>query len=377
MIVGVPKELKTEEYRVAMTPAGVEMLARDRHQVLVEKGAGEGSGFRDEDFVNAGARIVPEARAVWGEAELIVKVKEPQGQEFPLLREGLMIFTYLHLASDKSLTEGLMSSGCIAIGYETVDGPDGGLPLLEPMSEVAGRMSVLEGAKHLQRPHGGSVVLISGVPGVKPAKVTVIGGGTVGMHAARLAAQLQADVVILEKKPQRMRYLDDVMPANVKTLYSNPLTLRDAVRNADLVIGAVLLPGAKAPVLVNHDDLRAMRPGSVLVDVSIDQGGCAETSRPTTHNDPVFTEHGVVHYCVSNMPGAVPRTSTLALTSVTLPYIQELANRGLDKAIRSDPGLANGINVMGGKVRDHAVAEAHGLEDQYEPLMLEPSQCAA
>jgi alanine dehydrogenase len=361
MIVGVPNEIKPDEYRVAMTPAGVEELTRTGHTVLVQSGAGVGSGIADEQYAEYGAEIVPAAAAVWGRADLIVKVKEPLPAEWPLMRSGQTVFTYFHFAADRALTEAVMRSGATAIAYETIRDPKGGLPLLTPMSEVAGRMSIQEGAKFLERPFEGRGILLSGVPGVPPANVVVLGGGVVGANAARIAAGLGANVFLLDVNMDRLRYLDEVMPQNVTTIYSNRHNILDALRNADLVIGAVLIPGAKAPHLVRREDLKRMPPRAVVIDVAIDQGGCFETSRPTTHANPTYIVDDVVHYCVTNMPGAVGRTSTYALTNVTLPYVAQLAGKGPDRAVAENPGLLAGVNVKAGRVTNAPVAATFGF----------------
>jgi alanine dehydrogenase len=362
MKVGVPAEIKESEYRVAITPAGVRELTHEGHEVLVQARAGEGSSLTDDDYTRAGARIVDNAADVWGEAELVLKVKEPIEPEFGYLRPDLVVFTFLHLAAARPLTEALVTSGCTAIAYETVVGPDGGLPLLAPMSEVAGRMAPQVGAHELERPRGGRGVLMGGVSGVLPAKVVVIGAGTAGRNAARVAAGMEANVTILDLNVEKLRYIDSVHQGKIVTLTSNRLTLEEQVVKADLVIGAVLVPGARAPKVITEDMVVAMRPGSVLVDISIDQGGCAETSHVTTHTKPTYVAHGVVHYCVGNMPGAVPRTSTYALTNETLRYAVALAGRGWERAIRHDRGLAAGVNVAAGAVTNAGVAEAHGME---------------
>lgn len=361
MKVGVPREVKESEYRVAITPAGVRELMLAGHEVLVQAGAGEGSAIEDEEYANAGARIAAEAAEVWSCAELVLKVKEPIEAEFGYLREGLVLFTFLHLAAAEPLTKALISSGCLAIAYETVTSPDGGLPLLAPMSEVAGRMAPQVGARALERPSGGRGVLIGGVSGVLPAEVVVIGAGTAGRNAAWIASGMEARVVILDLDVSKLRYVDSIHKGKIVTLTSNRLTLEEQVRNADLVIGAVLVPGALAPKVLTEEMVESMRPGSVLVDISIDQGGCAETSRVTTHNAPTYVKHGVVHYCVGNMPGAVPRTSTYALTNQTLPYVVRIADVGVLQAARRDRGLAEGINVIDGSVTNRGVAEAHRL----------------
>src|SRR4051812_43949171 len=360
MIVGVPKEIKAQEFRVAMPPSAAYQLIRGGHQVVMERNAGAGAGFPDKDYADAGAKLVAEHAAVFQEAELIVKVKEPQPEEYPLLRRGQMLFTYLHLAASRSLTEALMKSGVTALAYETIE-VNRRLPLLEPMSEIAGRMSVLVGGYFLQKHFGGSGVLLGGVPGVLPGKVVVLGGGAAGINAARMAQGLGADVTILEVDLERMRFLDITLHT-AHTLYSNESHLLELMPNVDLLIGAVLVPGAKAPKLIRREMLRRMRPGSVLVDIAIDQGGCAETSRPTTHHEPVFVEEGVTHYCVANMPAAYARTATQALTNVTYRYIELLADNGLAEACRRQPALVGGINVMNGNVTCEAVAQAHGLK---------------
>ena len=362
MIVGVPKEIKSDEYRVSMTPAGVEELTRAGHRVLVETGAGTGSGISDEQYAADGAEIVAATADIWQRAELIVKVKEPLAGEWPLMRAGQTVFTYFHFAADEKLTRAVMASGVTAVAYETIRGPRGDLPLLTPMSEVAGRMSVQEGAKFLERPFDGRGILLAGVPGVAPATVVVLGGGVVGANAARVAAGLGANVFLLDVNLDRLRYLDDVMPRNVTTLFSNRHNILDTIKWADLVIGAVLIPGARAPHLVRREDLKRMPHRAVIIDVAIDQGGCFETSRPTTHAKPTYIVDEIVHYCVTNMPGAVGRTSTYALTNVTLPYALQLANKGPAKATADNPGLAAGVNVRAGLVTNKAVADTFGLE---------------
>jgi alanine dehydrogenase len=366
MRIGVPREIKDNENRVALTPAGVAELFHHGHYLLVEVGAGLGSGFSDAEYQAAGAELVETHEDVFARAELIVKVKEPIAPEYSLLREGQLLFTYLHLAAEEALTHALMEQGVTAIAYETVQLPDRSLPLLTPMSEVAGRMSIQVGAHYLEKTYGGRGQLLGGVPGVRPSSVVIIGGGVVGTNAAQMALGAGAAVTILEKSPERMRYLDEVLHGNLVTLMSNRQTLTEAVREADLVIGGVLIPGAKAPKLVNADMVRAMRPGSVVVDVAIDQGGCIETAHPTSHSNPIYEVSGVTHYCVTNMPGAVPRTSTFALSNVTLPYALNLADRGFGEAIRRDPALAKGVNVYAGRITYEAVAEAFGLP--YTPL---------
>jgi alanine dehydrogenase len=361
MLIGIPKEIKSDEYRVALTPAGTEMLTRAGHQVMIERGAGHGSGFTDDFYEKAGGRIVDSADEVWSRAEMILKVKEPIAVEWPRMRRGQVIFTYFHFAASEELTRAVIESGAIAIAYETVELANGQLPLLTPMSEIAGRMAVQEGAKYLERPQGGLGVLLGGVPGVLPGKVLILGGGVVGTNAAKVAAGLGARVGIMDINLDRLRYLDDVMPANVHTLFSTRYAIRKQVEDSDVIIGAVLIPGAKAPSLIAEEDLKLMRPGTVIVDVAVDQGGCVETIRPTTHKDPVYTLGGVIHYGVANMPGGVPRTSTLALTNATLPYAMALAAKGWRRACATDPALKAGLNVVGGRVTYAGVAEAFGL----------------
>jgi alanine dehydrogenase len=361
MIIGVPKEIKTNENRVALVPAGAESLAADKHTVLVEQGAGEGSGFPDDMYREAGAQITPSVDDLWSKAELILKVKEPIAPEWPRIRKGQVLFTYFHFAADEALTKAIMKSGCIAIAYETVQLPSAELPLLTPMSEVAGRMAVQEGAKYLEKLMGGRGILLGGVPGVSPAEVVVIGGGVVGTNAAKMAAGLGAHVTILDLSLDRLRYLADVMPGNVDLIYSNRYNLLDCLAKADLVVGAVLVPGAKAPHLVRKEDLKRMKRGSVIVDVAVDQGGCVETIKPTTHEKPTYMVDGVVHYGVANMPGAVPNTSTLALTNATFPYARTLARKGWRAACKADRALALGLNIVDGRVVYPGVAEAFGL----------------
>ena len=360
MIIGVPKEIKEQEQRVALLPSLTNQLTRHGHSVLVERNAGLGSGYPDEDYVKAGAEIVEQATEVFARADMIVKVKEPLKAEFPLLRRGQILFTYLHLAASKSLTEALLKSGVTGVAYETIQ-VDNRLPLLEPMSEIAGRMSVVMGANFLAKYNGGSGVLLGGVPGVLPGRVVIVGGGTSGVNALRMARGLGADVTILDVDVERMRFLD-IAIENLHTLYSNEANLDDLMPGCDLLIGAVLLPGAKAPKLITRAMLRKMKRGSVFVDISIDQGGCAETSRPTTHLDPVYVEEGVTHYCVANMPAAYARTATQALTNVTYRYVELLANIGLEGACRKQPTLIGGINTRDGRLTCDAVAEAHGLK---------------
>ena len=360
MIIGVPREIKEQERRIALVPSAAEQLTKRGHTVLVEKNGGVGSGYPDEEYKKAGAEIVDLAKDVFARADLIVKVKEPLSPEFPLLRKGQILFTYLHLAASKPLTEALLKSGVIGVAYETIQ-IGNRLPLLEPMSEIAGRMSVVMGAYFLAKHNGGSGVLLGGVPGVLPGRVVVIGGGTAGVNAARMATGLGADVTILEVDLERMRFLDITM-GSAHTLYSSESHLRELMPNVDLLIGAVLLPGAKAPKLITRAMLKAMKPGSVLVDIAIDQGGCAETSRPTTHLQPTYVEEGVTHYCVANMPAAYARTATQALTNVTYRYVELFADVGLDEACKKQPALIGGINTRDGKLTCRAVAEAHGLK---------------
>jgi alanine dehydrogenase len=362
MIIGVPKEIKTNENRVALVPAGAHALVSAGHKVVVETSAGDGSGFPDSSYSEAGATILPDADAVWKQAEMIMKVKEPIAVEWPRMRKDQLIYTYFHFAASEELTRAVIESGAIGLAYETVELPSGELPLLTPMSEVAGRMAVQEGAKYLEKVFGGSGVLLGGVPGVAPAEVVVIGGGVVGINSAKMAAGLGAHVTILDVSLHRLRYLADVLPANVDTLYSNRLNIVDCLRRADLVVGAVLLPGAKAPRLVTRADLKLMKPGSVIVDVAVDQGGCVETIKPTTHEQPTYFVDGILHYAVANMPGGVPRTSTLALTNATLPYALRLARDGWQQACKDDKALALGLNVVRGKVVYPGVAEAFGIE---------------
>jgi alanine dehydrogenase len=361
MIIGVPKEIKTNENRVALVPAGAEILRSDGHTILVERNAGQGSGFTDEDYVRAGATLRDTAEQVWGEAEMIMKVKEPISVEWPRMRAGQLIYTYFHFAAAEDLTRAVIGSKAVAVAYETVQLPTGELPLLTPMSEVAGRMAVQEGAKYLEKVYGGRGVLLGGVPGVAPADVIIIGGGVVGINAAKMAAGMGANVTILDLSLDRLRYLDDVLPSNVTTLYSNRYNILGAIQRADLVVGAVLLPGAKAPRLIRREDLKLMKPGAVIVDVAVDQGGCVETIKPTTHENPIYFVEGVLHYGVANMPGGVPRTSTLALTNATLPYGRKLAKLGWKAACRQDQALKLGLNVVEGAVVYPGVAEAFGL----------------
>jgi alanine dehydrogenase len=363
--IGVAREIKPQEYRVALTPAGARELAERGHEVVVETGAGEGSAFPDDAYVRSGARIAS-VDAVWEQADLLLKVKEPIEPEYGRLREGLTLFTYLHIAADEPLTRALVESGIAAVAYETVESDRGALPLLAPMSEVAGRLAAQAGAHYLEKPLGGRGLLLGGVAGVSPGKVVVIGGGIVGYNAAVIALGLGAQVTILERSVDRMRHLEEVLHGRVSLLMSSSLQIEESLKHADVVIGAVLIPGALAPKLVTRAMIREMKEGSVLCDVAIDQGGCAETSRPTTHDDPVYVVDGVTHYCVANMPGAVPITSTKALTNVTLPYVEAIADHGLATAVERDRALARGVNVLNGRVTYEAVAEAHGLD--YVPL---------
>ena len=362
MIIGVPKEIKNNENRVGATPAGVIELVRNGHTVYVQASAGAGSGFTDEEYTRAGATILPGIEEVYGIAEMIIKVKEPIESEYSLIREDQLLFTYFHFASYEPLTHAMIARKAVCLAYETVEKADRSLPLLVPMSEVAGRMAIQEGAKYLEKPMKGRGILLGGVPGVRPAKVMILGGGVVGTNAAKIAAGMGADVTILDTNLQRLRYLDDIMPANVNTFMSNEYNIRELLPTHDLIVGAVLIPGAKAPHLITRDMLKEMRPGTVVVDVAVDQGGCIETCKPTTHENPTFIIDDVVHYCVANMPGAVPYTSTLALTNATLPYAIQLANKGWRKACAESAELLKGLNVVQGKVVYQGVAEAFGLE---------------
>ena len=361
MIIGVPKEIKNNENRVGLTPAGVAELRKHGHSLLVQASAGEGSGFSDAEYEQAGAQLLPTIADVYGQADMIIKVKEPISEEYPLIKENQLLFTYFHFASGEELTHAMIARKAICLAYETVELPSRALPLLIPMSEVAGRMAPQEGAKYLEKPLKGRGILLGGVPGVKPAHVLVLGAGIVGTQAAKVAAGLGAQVTIMDISLNRLRELDDFMPKNVVTQYSNEYNIREAIKTADLVVGAVLIPGAKAPHLITRDMLKTMRPGTVLVDVAVDQGGCIETCRPTTHEDPTFIIDDVVHYCVANMPGAVPYTSTLALTNATLPYAVKLANLGWQEACRRDSALRLGLNVVHGEVVYQGVAEAWNL----------------
>jgi alanine dehydrogenase len=360
MLVGVPKEIKNNENRIAIVPAGVDALRQDGHQVLVEKSGGVGSGISDEEFVAAGATIVKSAKEIWKKADMIMKVKEPLASEFPMIRKNQVLFTYFHFAAGRELTEAMVKNGSICVAYETVE-HGSTLPLLTPMSEVAGRMAIQQGAKYLEKPQMGRGILLGGIPGVEPATVAVIGGGVVGTNAAKMAAGLGARVIVLDVNLDRLRYLDDVMPANVTTMYSNAFNIRKVIKYADLVVGAVLIPGFKAPALIRRADLKTMNEGSVIVDVAIDQGGCVETAKPTTHSEPTYVVDGVVHYCVANMPGAVGRTSTYGLTNTTLPYARILARLGWKEAAKQNHGIKTGVNVVNGKITCKGVADAFAM----------------
>jgi len=362
MIIGTVREIKDDEYRIGLTPGGAEVLVQAGHTVLVESGAGAGSGFEDAQYAAHGAKVVPSASDVWGQAEMVVKVKEPLASEWASIRSQQVVFTYFHFAASRELTEGVAGTGCVAIAYETITDAAGNLPLLTPMSEVAGRMAVQVGAWTLERHAGGRGVLLGGVPGVMPARVVVLGAGVVGANAARIAAGMGADVQLFDIRLERLRYMADVMAPNVRTVKSEPASIRDAIAAADLVIGAVLIPGGRTPVLIRRADLKTMKPRSVIVDVGVDQGGCVQTTHPTTHHDPTYEVDGVIHYCVANMPGAVPRTSTQALTNATLRYVRQLAASGWQAAAKADPHLAAGISMVGGEVTCAAVAEAHGMD---------------
>lgn len=372
MQVGVVKEIKADESRVALTPAGVESFCDQGHQVLVESGAGTGSGFSDEEYTAVGGRIVATAAEVWAEAEMVMKVKEPQPSEIPHIRREQIVFTYFHFAASEELTRGIMDSGCVAIAYETITDKNGHLPLLTPMSEVAGRMAIQQGAKYLEKAHGGRGILLGGVPGVPPATVVILGAGVVGMNATKMAAGLGSLVYVLDINLERLRYYSDVMPSNVITMMSNKANLRQALTNADLVVSSVLIPGRKAPKLITRETLKIMKPGSVIVDVAIDQGGSTETSHATTHRDPIYEVDGIVHYCVANMPGAMPMTSTLALTNATIPYALKLANKGYCTAIQQFESIAAGANIVLGTITYKGVADAFGLpfEPVYEVLKI-------
>ncbi len=362
MIIGVPKEIKNNENRVALTPAGVKEFSKHGHNIFVQSTAGMGSGFSDDDYVKAGASILPTIEETYEKAEMIIKVKEPIEQEYPLVRENQLVFTYFHFASYEPLTKAMMDSGAVCLAYETVEKADRSLPLLVPMSEVAGRMAIQEGAKYLEKPSQGRGILLGGVPGVRPAKVLILGGGVVGTNSAKMAAGMGADVTIMDVDLARLRYLDDIMPANVNTVMSNEYNIRDLISTHDLIVGAVLIHGAKAPHLITRDMLKDMKSGTVLVDVAVDQGGCIETCKPTTHQDPTYIIDEVLHYCVANMPGAVPYTSTLALTNATLPYGIQLANKGWKKACLESNELKMGLNVINGKIVYRGVADAFGYE---------------
>lgn len=366
MFIGIPKEIKNNENRVGATPAGVKEFTKRGHTVYVQSTAGIGSGFSDASYMEAGATILPTIGDVYQAADMIVKVKEPIEEEYGLIKPNQLLFTYFHFASYEPLTHAMIASKSVCLAYETVEKADRSLPLLVPMSEVAGRMSIQQGAKYLEKPMGGRGILLGGVPGVKPADVVVLGGGIVGTQAAKMASGLGAQVTIMDISLPRLRHLDDIMPKNVRTQYSNEYNVRDAIKSADLVIGGILIPGAKAPKLITRDMLKTMKPGAVLVDVAIDQGGCFETSKPTTHAEPVYEVDGIIHYCVANMPGAVPYTSTLALTNATLPYAIELAEKGWEKACRENKELEKGLNVINGDVVYKEVAEAFGLP--YTPV---------
>jgi alanine dehydrogenase len=366
MIVGILKEIKAEENRVCMTPAGVEVMKQNGHTVLVEKNAGVGSGFEDTQYAQAGAEIVSAAKEIFKRSDMVMHVKEPLPPEYDLIREGQIVFTYLHLAAAEELTHKLIKSKSVGIAYETIQKKDGSLPLLTPMSEVAGRMAIQQGAKYLEMAQGGHGVLLGGVPGVDPGMVVILGGGVVGTNAAKMACGLGARVYLLDKSLDRLRYLSDVMPANCFLLYATPATIRDLITRADVVVGAVLVPGAAAPKLITREMLKTMKKGSVMVDVAIDQGGCFETSKATTHSNPIFTVEGVVHYCVANMPGGVAKTSTLALTNATLPYAVEIANKGWKKAMKENEEIRLGANVVKGKITYKAIADVFGLE--YVPI---------
>lgn len=368
MIVGIPKEVKRDEYRVAILPVGAEEFVRAGHQVIIEKDSGIGSGLTNEQYVEAGATLVDSAEEVFAQADMILKVKEPQPEEYALIRKGQIVFTYFHFAASEQLTQGMIDSGAICLAYETLRDQRGTLPLLTPMSEVAGRMSIQEGAKYLEKPQMGQGILLGGVPGVAPAHITILGGGIVGANAAKIAAGFNADVNILDISMDRLRYLDDVMPPNVNVLFSDRHVIRHQLQLADLVVGAVLIPGAKAPMLVSREDLKLMKPGSVIIDVAVDQGGCIETSHPTTHSDPTYLIDDVLHYCVANMPGAVGRTSTFALCNVTLPWALRVAKNGVEASLASSPELQTALNIHTGRVTNKPVADTFDLP--YEPLSI-------
>jgi alanine dehydrogenase len=369
VVIGVPREIKPDEYRVGLVPFGVEELIRAGHQVLIELGAGLGSGITDEEYTRYGARIVPTPEEIYAQSDLVVKVKEPQPREIAMIRPGQVVFTYFHFAADGKLTQGMLASGAVAVAYETVADARNRLPLLTPMSEVAGKMSIQEGAKYLERPMHGRGILLGGVPGVEPATVLILGAGVVGINAAKVAAGMGARVILMDIDLHRLRYLSDVMPANVSVIYSDAHNIRRHIREADLVIGAPLVPGARCPMLVPREYLAEMKLGAVIVDVGVDQGGCCETTRPTTHSDPTYVVDGILHYAVTNMPGAVGRTSTFALTNATLPYALRLANLGYRQAAAQDPGLARGVNIQQGRVTHPGVARTFGMK--LETLMLE------
>ncbi len=361
MIIGVPKEIKTSEHRVALTPGGLWELKNQQHTILIQTGAGEGSGYSDEDYRNAGGIIIKTPEELYAQADLILKVKEPLASEYPLIRENQIIFTYFHFASSRPLTEAMIKSKAICIAYETVEKADRSLPLLIPMSEVAGRMSVQQGAKYLEKQHKGRGVLLGGIPGVRPANVLILGAGIVGTNAAKMAAGLGAQVTIMDINLARLRHLSDILPANVTTVMSSEYNITEAVKVSDLIIGAVLIPGAKAPILVRKEMLKLMQPGTVMVDVAVDQGGCIETCRPTTHDEPTYLIDGIVHYCVANMPGAVPYTSTIGLTNATLPYLLQIAGKGWEKACAENPELQKGLNIVRGEIIYKPIAAAFGL----------------
>jgi len=362
MIIGVPKEIKPDEYRVALIPVGVEEMLNHGHSVLVEKGAGMGSGITDLEYKKAGAKVVDHPKDIYSQAQFIMKVKEPLPEEYPLLRDGQIVFTFFHFAASKKLTDAMLKAKVVAIAYETIRDEHGQHPILTPMSEVAGRMSIQEGAKYLEKPMHGRGILLGGVPGVAPAEVVIIGGGIVGANAAKVAAGLGARVTVLDVNMERLRYLDDIMPKNVVMLMSNAHNIREKVKDADLLIGAVLIEGARAPYVVTKDMVQTMKTGSVIIDVAIDQGGCVETSKPTTHGNPTYKMYDVIHYCVTNIPGAVGRTSTHALTNVTIPYALEIIDKGYERAVRENPALLRGVNMVKGKVTNKAVANAFGME---------------
>ncbi len=362
MIIGIPKEIKPDEYRVALIPAGVEEMLRHGHTVYIEKGAGLGSGISDQEYTRAGAKLVNEPKEIYNLSQLVMKVKEPLPEEYPLLREGQIVFTFFHFAASKELTEAAMKSKIVAIAYETIRDEHGQHPILTPMSEVAGRMSIQQGAKYLEKPMRGRGILLGGVPGVSPAEVVIIGGGVVGANAAKVAAGFGARVTILDININRLRHLDDIMPKNVVTLMSNSRNIREKVRDADLLIGAVLIEGARAPHVITKEMVQTMKSGAVIVDVAIDQGGCVETSKPTTHSKPIYREYDVIHYCVTNIPGAVSCTSTHALTNATLPYALAIANKGYERAARENPAILRGINMVKGRLTNKAVADACGMD---------------